>query len=165
MNQLEFVERINKIESFYEKELNEVQLEAWMNSLMNINIAQFDYLIKQIFIEFSYMPKLAQVIELKNKVLYELKMDNQKQIQKEYCKNCKSTGLIKYTRTENGIKYDYFARCTCKNGLNYMNFPLITKILECEKNKCQKIVTEQKTTPQNNIQKYLNQIGININEK
>lgn len=167
MQEIEFMDKIKKIENFYEKELNEIQIEAWWNSLMNMNIAQFDYLIKQIFTEFTYMPKLAQVLELKNKILYELKIDNQKQVEKEECKKCKSTGVIRYIRTKDNIQYEYFARCVCKNGLNYINYPLITQVIEEEKNKGQKITTTKKIIPQEktDIKQYLNQIGIGVNEK
>ena len=88
---------------------------------MNMNIAQFDYLIKQIFTEFTYMPKLAQVLELKSKILYELKIDNQKQVEKEECKKCKSTGVIRYIRTKDNIQYEYYDFDTEKRGIVELN--------------------------------------------
>ena len=148
MKENEFMEKVKKIEKFYEKELNEVQIEAWWNSLMNMNTAQFDYLIKQIFTEFTYMPKLSQILELKHQVLYDYKSENEKQTEKEYCKKCRSTGVIRYIRTKNDIKYEYFARCVCKNGLNFMSFPLITKVIEEERAKGQPIATTKKVVPQ-----------------
>ncbi len=169
MKENEFMEKIKKIEKFYEKELNEIQYEAWMNSLINMNIAQFDYMTKEIFTEFTYMPKLSQVIELKNRILIDFNKKENTEIQKEKCTKCRSTGIIRYFRTIDGNQYTYFARCTCKNGLKYIKSPfyLITDVMEREKNQGQKIkkVENKVTEPNKDIGQYLNQIGINLNEK
>lgn len=170
MNEQFFLERIKKIERFYgDKEFNYVQIEAWYEAFKKLNEAQFDYLIKQSFEKFTFKPTLAQMIDLKKEILTNVKRtESDMKYEKEKCDKCKNAGVIKYVKTIDNINYDYYARCTCKNSLPFKSLPYISDITATQN---KKVYEKSKDEPQidniqqQDIKKYLSQIGMNVNER
>ena len=169
MNEQEFFRETKKLEEYYEKELNAIQIEAWYEALKKLNLAQYKFLISQAFERFTFMPKLSQMIELKKEILTNVKRtENEVKFEKEKCDKCKNAGVIKYVKTMDGIQYDYYARCICKNSLIFQGLPFIDDVIAKEKNKTyQKLKDKPKfeNNQQQDIKKYLSRIGMNVNEK
>lgn len=63
------------------------------------------------------MPKLADIIEATKSVM-EKEITEQKQ-QIESCNKCNGTGIVLYYQDIEGISYQYGARCTCKNAMQW----------------------------------------------
>lgn len=118
MELAEFVEETGRIEKFFEKELTKFQAEEWYKELQNMPIKRYRQIVRQIYRECKFMPKLADIIKIDNELPYNL--SNTEIKEKVYCEKCKGEGIIKYFKeVDNGgekIKYEYFARCTCQNG-------------------------------------------------
>lgn len=121
MEVAEFIEETSRIEKYYEKELDKFQRDIWYQELKNQPINRYRQIINQIFRKCKFMPKLADIISIDEELPYLKK--NKEVIQKVECNVCQGLGLIFYKKNiENGdkkIKYDFVARCNCKNGLEY----------------------------------------------
>lgn len=117
----EFIEETNRLEKFYEKELDEFQRGIWFQSLKSLSVQRYRQVINQGFNKCKFMPKLADIISLNQELPYNTE---KKQIEKVSCERCNGLGLIFYWKhIEDGervIKYQYATRCNCKNGLNYL---------------------------------------------
>ena len=67
----EFIEETNKIEKFYEKELDKFQRDEWYKNLKNIPLERYRQIINNIFRKCKFMPKLADIIELQEELPYQ----------------------------------------------------------------------------------------------
>lgn len=120
----EFNTETTRLEKFYGKQLEMFERDIWFKELRGMSFKRYEQIVKQIFTENKFMPKLADIIAL-HKVL-QYPADTKKQI--EECKRCENRGFIIYQKLENGMLYDYVAKCTCKNAEPYSAYPSIDKI-------------------------------------
>lgn len=110
----EFNEETNNLERFFNKQLEDYERDIWFRELKYMPSTRYKQIIKKIYTESKFMPKLADIISLSRELPYE-----QKQETKVECDICKGKGYLFYTQKKNGHLYDFVARCDCKNGENY----------------------------------------------
>lgn len=118
----EFIEETSKIEKFYEKELDLFQRDIWFQELKNITVQRYRQIIKQVFNKCKFMPKLADIVSINEELPYV--KTNKEPAQKVECNKCHGLGLVFYKKYINNgdrkLEYEYAARCSCKNGLEYV---------------------------------------------
>lgn len=114
----EFIEATNRVEKYFEKEYTNEQRQIMYEELQNISLEKYQKALDSCLRNCKFLPKLADILKFFNEinnVNYEKK--------REYtpCKICRGSGVVKYTKIfqENGYKYDFACRCTCKNGEYY----------------------------------------------
>lgn len=118
----EFIEETSNIEKYYGKELEDYQRKIWYQELQNLSIARYRQIIRELYRKCKFMPKLADILEIHTNLSYERQVEQN--TEKVECEKCKGLGFVLYTKMfDNGIDkipYQYIARCTCKNGENYI---------------------------------------------
>ena len=116
----EFMQETDRLEKFYNKELEQYEKDIWFQELKILPAKRYQQIIKKAYTEYKFMPKLADIIEINKQMPYEKKIKTDEKVE---CKKCKGKGIIIYTKiiqnNKEKIHYDYVARCTCKNGENY----------------------------------------------
>ena len=118
MTGTEFHNGVSQLERFYQKELEQFEKDIWYRELGKMNMKRFNQIIQKAYTECKFMPKLADIFAINQKIPY---IDKTKieENQKVKCDKCKSIGVIFYTKLINKNKYTYAARCTCENGNKY----------------------------------------------
>ena len=106
----EFQEQIKQLQAMYDKILNETEIKIWYENLKFMTIARFKYIISVIYKTKTYMPKLAEILEIHKELPYK---PLEKEENKEYCKKCNNTGIIIYIKEIEGKPYKYACACTC----------------------------------------------------
>lgn len=119
----EIYDGINKLETFYSKELNETEATIWENTLLKMEKERFEKIINECFAKKSYMPKLANILEI-DKVLPKKKVEELQQETVD-CKYCQGMGIFEIQYEQNGNNYSFGARCICENGNKYNEFKSI----------------------------------------
>lgn len=114
MTLTEFNEETNKLEKFYNKELEEYERDIWFRELKYMPIKRYKQIITKLYTTNKFMPKLADIISLSRELPYE-----QKQDQKVECDICKGKGFVLYKQLINRYPYEFTARCDCQNGDKY----------------------------------------------
>lgn len=113
MTQSEFIEITSDIEKFYEKELTTEQNRIWFEELKTINKERYRQISREIYKTSKFMPKLADIIEINQKLPSVIKKEN-----KVYeCTRCNGVGIVIYKKIIDGYTYDFGARCNCQNGM------------------------------------------------
>ena len=120
MSEEEFVTITDRLEQFYEKELNAAQRKEWFNALKGITKERYQKLVVEALRTYKYMPKLSEMFEL-NKTVIDKQKEKQTKINVE-CDLCNGLGLIKYFEKINEVKYEFFALCSCENSKNWNNY-------------------------------------------
>lgn len=117
----EFVEETSRIESYYNKELDEFQRKIWFEELKVMDIKRYRQIVRQVFRECKFMPKLADILDIQSNLPYAQKQEQE--YKKVECNKCNSKGFKFYIKKQkNGdryIEYSCFARCDCENGQQY----------------------------------------------
>lgn len=122
----EFLEETAKVEKFYGKQLEQYEKDIWYENLKYIPVKRYIEIIRRLYVENKFMPKLADIIEINKQMPIE-----KPKAEKVDCNICKGKGFILYHKKRadlNNIPYTYTARCTCKNGNNYLAFPSIAEV-------------------------------------
>lgn len=115
----EFSEEIKKVQNFYGKPYSDIQITEMFKYFSNTTIARFRYIISKAYQTYTYLPSLAQLVEVqKNTPFYTPKKAQQ---ETEVCKICGGKGFKTYTRIDpkSGYSYEYVAHCECVNSYNY----------------------------------------------
>lgn len=122
----DFIEETSKIERFYStegksRELTTEEKKIWYDELKNIDITRYRLIVKQVFRECKFMPKLADIINIQRELPYINKSKiEDKQVK---CNKCEGLGFILYKKiVQNGekqLEYEYIAHCNCQNGIKY----------------------------------------------
>lgn len=110
MNINEFINETNNIEKFYNSSLNDYAREIWYDNLKDISIDRYKTIVQECFRTQKFMPKLADIIEIK-KTVKETKINEKI----EACEKC-SDGMVLYHKEIYGRKYQFACRCICKLG-------------------------------------------------
>lgn len=117
----EFIEETANVEKYYDEELDKFQRDIWYRELKQLNVARYRQVVREIFRQCKFMPKLADVVKI-NKNLSYANTAKQEEVA-EHCDKCKRKGFILYKKKiDNGTNkliYEYAARCDCRNGLKY----------------------------------------------
>lgn len=121
----EFLEVTGEIEKFYDKTLNQTESKIWYEELQKLNKERYRQLSRECYKNNKFMPKLADIVAL-HRTTSLIKKDED--VQFESCDTCDSKGFVIYKQKENGILYDFVARCTCKNANKYLKFPSIMEL-------------------------------------
>jgi len=121
----EFLEHTNKLEKFFNKELEQFEKDIWFQELKPLTAKRYLQIIKKLYTQNKFMPKLADIVELNRILPFD---NNQQQTKKENCKRCGNKGFIIYQTVYNGNTYDTFAKCTCKNAEPYKAWPSIEQV-------------------------------------
>lgn len=113
----EFIEHTSKLEKFYNKELEQYEKDIWYQELKSITEKRYLQIIKKVYTEYKFMPKLADIVLINRELPYNT---NNNIINKKIeCKICKGLGVVEYFKKIEDIEYQYFAKCNCQNGSNY----------------------------------------------
>ena len=113
----EFMQETDKLEKFYNKELEKYEKDIWFQEIKTIPLKRYQQIIKKAFTECKFMPKLADIITINKDLPYNT---NNNVINKKIeCKICEGLGVVEYFKKTDGIAYQYFARCKCENGNNF----------------------------------------------
>lgn len=115
----EFSEEIKKVQNFYGKAYSDIQINEMFKYFSNTTIARFRYIISKAYQTYTYLPSLAQMVEVqKNTPFYTPKIKNQKI---NDCKVCGGTGFKIYTKIDKDTNYpyQYVAHCECINSYNF----------------------------------------------
>lgn len=126
MTNQEFSVEIQKMERFYDKSLTSEQKTIWYESLKNLGLVRFKYLIGEIYRTSKFFPSLSDFISLDRETGYL----PPKEIlnEKVDCDICEGRGFILYYKKVNDYKYTFVAKCNCQNAINFMNCPSFMEV-------------------------------------
>jgi hypothetical protein len=125
----EFIEVTGEIEKFYgeenkPKELNSTERRIWFEELKKISKERYRQVVREVFRNCKYYPKLADIIALEKTLPKENKNVVYETVE---CVRCGSRGVIEINyKNDNLLWYSFAAKCTCQNARKYENFPSIT---------------------------------------
>ena len=132
----EFVEAINKLEKYYDKEYNQDQRKIMYERLKNLTVKELNRAINNVLDTSKYLPRIADIksalAQPNNPVV------NKPEIQFVKCGKC-DCGFVQYFKDvkdgERTIKYSYVALCDCENGkkqkeINEYDLPFISEIFK-----------------------------------
>ena len=92
--------------------------DIWYKELCKMRVERFNQLIEKAYAECKFMPKLADMLEINQKIPYEDKAKADERIVN--CTKCGSSGIVMYTKLIGKMEYSYAARCNCKNGNKFI---------------------------------------------
>lgn len=109
--------KLERLEKCFDKTYNAVQRNEITKNCDDLTTEQFDELIDLAIKEYCFLPKIAEIIKLKEKVTPSAKKQEEKKFERVDCPICGSSGLIEQFHKINGIEYGgFYARCCCKNA-------------------------------------------------
>ena len=114
MNATEFTQETNRLENMFEKELNSYQRQEWFQNFKNMPVENYRIVITNAIKQCRYMPKLADILEIKKSSL-----NVKKEEERTECSKCNGTGYIIYEKKIGKLdntKNVYAVRCDCQNG-------------------------------------------------
>lgn len=118
MTKEEFLTSTFNLQTFYNKKLNDTQLEFWYDELKKYEIDKYKRAIGQFIISSKSFPALSEVLT-KIKSFQEAKVINPiENAPKVKCSTCHGSGLVKYHQKVGNISYEYLCKCYCENGKN-----------------------------------------------
>lgn len=113
----EFVDAVNKLEKYYDKEYTPEQRKIMFDRLKNLNIKEFNRAVNYIIDNSKYLPRVADF-------KFALSQPNNLSINKTEidfvkCNRC-DCGFIQYFKDikdgDKILKYPFIALCDCENG-------------------------------------------------
>jgi hypothetical protein len=119
----EFNTGTDRLEKFYSKQLEDFEKDVWYRELKTMSFKRYDQIIKKIFTECKFMPKLADIIAIHRTLQYP-----EEKVETEECNKCKNRGFIIYHEKYNDTLYEMVAKCTCKNAIPYKYYPSINEV-------------------------------------
>ena len=115
------METVEKMQRFYDKEMNEEEKKIWFENFKTMDIKRFKYLVAETYKKSKFMPKLADMIELNKTVGYDAKFLDKGNQNLQNCAKCNNTGYIIYKKKIDESVYDYVAICSCGRKKPYRN--------------------------------------------
>ena len=112
----EFREQTADLEQFYEKNLNQTQVQVWYEELRDYTKERYKRAIRKVCKTSQYKPTLSVILEAIRSV------DSEQTVREsEPCKACGGSGYVMYKQITQGKEYEYVSLCNCKNakGLEY----------------------------------------------
>lgn len=117
MELIEFMQETDKLEKFYNKELEQYEKDIWFQELKTISIKRYQQVIKKAYTECKFMPKLADIVSINKELPYNTNNNNINT--KIECNICKGLGVVEYLKKIEDREYKYFAKCKCQNAQNF----------------------------------------------
>lgn len=120
MTGTELLNGMAQLEKYYQKSYEQFEKDIWYKELKEMSNKRFNQIIQKAYTECKFLPKLADIASINQRMPYidKLSVDKEQEIK---CNKCRSIGLISYIKLiDNGKKYRFVARCTCKNGNQYI---------------------------------------------
>lgn len=117
MQYKEFYQYVQELQNFYDKKLNEKELEVWYENLKFMTIERFNYIIAEIYKTNPFLPKLSEILAIHRSIPY--KVTTQVEEVKGICKKCNNTGYIIYTKVIDEHDYKFCAVCNCGRQARY----------------------------------------------
>ena len=122
MTKEEFLETTSKLQAFYHRELNNVQISYWYDELKKYDIEKYKRVVGE-FVRYSKsFPSLSEVLPR----IANLKEDapkKEEELPRVKCNTCHGSGIVKYIKKNGGMEYDYYCKCYCQNGAR-VTYPL-----------------------------------------
>lgn len=120
MTGTELLNGMTQLEKYYQKNYEQFEKDIWYKELGTMSNKRFNLIIQKAYTECKFLPRLADIISINQRIPYEDKYNVDKE-QVIKCDKCRSIGLIPYIKLiDNGKKYRFVARCTCENGNKYI---------------------------------------------
>lgn len=117
MTKSEFLEVTNRLQSLYNKKLNDVQLDFWFDELQIYDVEKYKSAIGEYAKKNKSMPALSDLLnKIKNLKEREAVQVNEIKAERFKCDVCHGSGLVKYYKNDNGIEYEYLCKCFCDNA-------------------------------------------------
>ena len=66
----EFMQVTDRLEKFYNKELEQYEKDIWFQELKTIPIKRYEQVIKKAYTECKFMPKLADIVSINREMPY-----------------------------------------------------------------------------------------------
>lgn len=130
----EFINGLDRLQKYYDKEYTEEQRKIMFSRLKDMSINEYNRAINLAIDKCKYLPKIADIkgvlVEPNNPVT------NKPEINFIQCNKC-DKGFIQYFKDikdgERILKYSYVALCNCENGkkqkeINGYNLPFIAEV-------------------------------------
>lgn len=117
MTQEEFIETTDRLQSLYNKKLNQTQLEFWFDELQIYDVEKYKSAIGEYVKKNKSMPALSDLLnKIRNLKERETVQVNEIKVERFKCDACHGSGLVKYYKNINGIDYEYLCKCFCDNA-------------------------------------------------
>ena len=132
----EFLNSLQKMEKYYDKEYTDEQRKIMYERLKETSLKDFNRAINNVLESSKYLPKIA---DIKSALAIPNNQVNKKiEIEFTKCNKCKDGIIFYYKDIKDGnesIKYQYCALCDCENGrkqreINGIKFPFINEIIK-----------------------------------
>lgn len=117
MQYKEFYQYVQELQNYYDKKLNEKELEVWYESLKFMTIQRFNYIIAEIYKTSPFLPRLSQILEIHRSIPYTA-MTEPVKVNGD-CSKCGNTGYVIYTKVIDGHSYRFGAVCECGRQKRY----------------------------------------------
>lgn len=124
MTKQEMIEELQKVCRFYKSEMDNEEYTIWYNSIKDMNIKRFRYIISKAYERCKYMPKLADIISIYKEIGYK-DFDGEVTTARVACDICDGKGFVIFNKIIDNYPYEYAARCNCANSEKYKAFPTI----------------------------------------
>ena len=128
----EFMETVDKLQKFYDKEMNEEEKKIWFDNFKTMDIKRFKYLVAETYKKSKFMPKLADMIELNKAIGHDSRFAENVATRLKDCDKCGNTGYVVYKKKIENSMHDYVAICSCGRQKPYKNdkyfIPLATEL-------------------------------------
>ena len=111
----EFKEYIKQLQNVYDKKMSQEEVEVWYENLKFMSIGRFNYIIGEIYKTKTFMPKLAEIIDIHKSIPYKEDIQDTS----ESCEKCNNTGYVIYSKIIEGMDYKYGAVCDCGRQTRY----------------------------------------------
>lgn len=117
MTKSEFLEVTNRLQSLYNKKLNDVQLDFWFDELQIYDVEKYKSAIGEYVKKNKSMPALSDLLnKIRNLKEREAVQVKEIKVERIKCDVCHGSGLVKYYKNDNGIDYEYLCKCFCENA-------------------------------------------------
>lgn len=116
MTLIEFSDETEKLEQFFNKELNEIQRQQWYYELKRFSIERYQEIVREAMRGRKFMPSLAEILEIASIIgrAYNSHAKNET----VPCEICRGDGVVRFYKIINGHEYEKFAKCICPNANN-----------------------------------------------
>lgn len=116
MTKEEFLTATSNLQEFYNKKLNDTQLEFWYDELKKHEIDKYKRAIGQFIVSSKSFPALSEVLTKIRSLQEPIELKPIENAPKVKCNTCHGSGLVKYHQKVGNIEYEYLCKCYCENG-------------------------------------------------
>ena len=116
----EFKKILDKIQRYYGKEYNDVQINEIYKYFGKMSLARFNYIVSKLYQKNKYLPILADFVEVHKENPY-TDFNKNKEKKKNECKICNGLGFVLYKKyiAEMDMTYECVAYCECSTEYQF----------------------------------------------